>query len=228
MGNSSSKSGSSSSGAPLLPFAAAPGIKLNPAVTDVLSKLRRQSERPQETYLRLLETYREVDKDYWAAHFPVGYRERVAPAWLGQVYSTGKTGKQFAKDFVRDRQLGKCNEARELISVLAAIDALLLEDSQPDVINSVALERLAKKGYGIHQAYKDCEREEDWRKTDKKGHSKVNDELWRRLDPARAGKEDYAFVNRGLEEEIRAEVDRDASVLKAFSKLEERQKGKEA
>ena len=67
------------------------GVKLNPAVTDVISKLRRQAERPQETYLRVLEGYRELDKEAWSAHFPPGYRERVAPAWLGQVYSTGKT-----------------------------------------------------------------------------------------------------------------------------------------
>ena len=209
--------------ASVLPFAAAAGVRLNPDVSDVITKLRRQAERPQETYLRVLEGYREVDKDYWAARFPVGYRERVAPAWLGQVYSTGKTGKQFAKDFIRDRQLGKCNEAREFISVLAAIDALLLEDSQPDCINSVALERLAKKGYGIHQAYNDCEKEDDWKRADN-NTSKVNEELWRRLDPSRSGIEDQIFVNRGVEEEIRGEVDRDASVLKAFAKLEERQK----
>ena len=87
----------------------------------------------------------------------------------------------------------------------------------------MALEKLAKKGYGIHQAFFDVEREEHWRKTDKKGVRKVNDELWRRINPARSGKEDQIFVNRGLEEEIRGEVDRDAQLLKAFTKLKERQ-----
>ena len=208
----------------MLPFRTGEGVKLNPAVADAITKLRRQAERPQETYLRVLDNYREVDKEAWAAHFPTGYRERVAPAWLGQVYSTGKTGKAYAKEYIRDRHLAKCDEARELIAVLAAIGALLLEDTQPDVINSVALEKLAKKGYGIHQAFFDCEKEEHWRRNDKqKNLRKVNEELWKRIDPARSGKEDQIFVNRGVEEEIRGEVDRDAQLLKAFAKLEERQ-----
>ena len=41
---------------------------------------------------------------------------------------------------------------------------------------------------------------------------------------ARSARFSQIFVNRGVEEEIRGEVDRDASVLKAFAKLEERQK----
>ena len=107
--------------------------------------------------------------------------------------------------------------------MLAAVDALLLEDGQADAINSVALEKLAKKGYGIHQAFFEVEKEEHWRKNDKaKGLRRVNEELWRRIDPARSGKEDQIFVNRGVEEEIRGEVDRDAQLLKAFAKLEER------
>ena len=46
-------------------FSVGEGVKLNPAVTDVISKLRRQAERPQETYLRVLEGYRELDKEAW-------------------------------------------------------------------------------------------------------------------------------------------------------------------
>eukprot|EP00974_Lingulodinium_polyedra_P007579 721278-Lingulodinium_polyedra.AAC.1 len=73
---------------------------------------------------------------------------------------------------------------------MAAIDAMLMEDQQPGVINSVALERLAKKGYGIFCGFRDCEREDDWRPKDKKTKSKINEELWRRVDPARSGAED--------------------------------------
>ena len=88
----------------------------------------------------------------------------MVPVWLGQVYSTGKTGKAYAKEYIRERQLSKCDEARELIAVLAAIDALLLEDAQPGVINSVALEKQANTGYGDQQAFYDCEKDEHWRK----------------------------------------------------------------
>ena len=46
--------------------------------------------------------------------------------------------------------------------------------------------------------------------------------MWRRIDPARAGVKDQSYAHRALEEEIRTEVDREAAVLKAFQKLEER------
>ena len=46
--------------------------------------------------------------------------------------------------------------------------------------------------------------------------------MWRRIDPARGGVDELQCSNRKLEDEIRSDVDRDASLLKAFSKLEER------
>ena len=70
------------------------------------------------------------------------------------------------------------------------------------------------------------ERKDDWRKPPNAGkqwRSKVDEELWRRLDPAKANIDELSFVNRKVEEEIRAEVERDASILKSFAKLRERQ-----
>ena len=52
--------------------------------------------------------------------------------------------------------------------------------------------------------------------------SRVDEEMWRRIDPARGGVDESQYSNRRLEDEIRSEVDRDASLLKAFAKLEER------
>ena len=89
----------------------------------------------------------------------------------------------------------------------------------------MALERLAKKGFGIICAYREVERKDDWKKPPSgpsSWKSKVNEELWRRVDPGRAGADEASFTNRKLEEEIRSEVDRDAAMLKAFQKLEER------
>lgn len=132
--------------------------------------------------------------------------------------------KGFAKNFIRDRQLGDCAHARELIPLMCAIDALVLHDQSPGMINSVALERLVKRSFGIVSAFKSVERRDDWKKPAKasKGWmSKVNEELWRRIDPVRAGVDEMNFPNRKLEEEIRAEVDRDAAMLNVFSKFEE-------
>ncbi len=47
-------------------------------------------------------------------------------------------------------------------------------------------------------------------------------ESWRLIDPSREGKDEVVFQNRKAEEEIRAEMDREATMLKAKQKLSER------
>ena len=89
----------------------------------------------------------------------------------------------------------------------------------------MALEKLSKKSYGIYMAFKKVERVDDWQKPNnaaKNWASKVNYELWRRIDPQFVGIEDSTFVNRPHEDEIRSEVDREAALMKAFNKLQER------
>ena len=54
--------------------------------------------------------------------------------------------------------------------------------------------------------------------------SKVDKYLWKRYDPSYEDQE-HAFVNRKVEDEVRAEMDRDAQLLKAKVKLAEQQKG---
>ena len=46
-----------------------------------------------------------------------------------------------------------------------------------------------------------------------------------RIDPARAEADDRQLGNRKLEEEIRADIDRDTQLIKAFAKLEARATG---
>ena len=112
-------------------------------VSQVVEKLRRTAARPNEKYIDCLREYAEGDAEEGGAASPTGYRERVAPSWLGEAVK-------------------------------------------------------------------------QWR-------SKVDEVLWRRLDPAKANIDELSFVNRKVEEEIRAEVERDASILKSFAKLRERQ-----
>ena len=166
-----------------------------------------------------------MDKEEWGRVFPRGYRERVAPQFLGEVYASGKKAKEWAKVFINSREMGDFTEARELIPCMAAIDSMLLQDRAPDAINSISLEKLAKKGYAVQQGCRNVKKESDWRrpKTDNKNwKSKVDFILWQRLDPSRLGDDEQTFLNRDVEEEVRVEMDRDAQLLKARSKLEER------
>ena len=141
----------------------------------------------------------------------------------------GKTAKQWAKDLINEKHLGDCDEARDLIPVMSALDSMVLVDQKEGVINTVAFERLARKALGIVKAYRNCVGVGDWRrpKDAKNWHAKVDYELWKRIDPSKSGADELAFVNRRVEEEVREEVDREASVLKSRAKLAE-QKGKDA
>ena len=62
------------------------GSHTKSAVEDVIQKLKRSAERPHEAYLNHLSQYKDADAYAWSSSFPIGYRERVAPTWLGEVY----------------------------------------------------------------------------------------------------------------------------------------------
>ena len=190
----------------------------------VISRLKKSTVTPQEVFVKCLEEYRQEDSEEWARQFLVRYRQRVAPTFLGEVYSHGHNAKHWAKQFVKERELGDFSEASDLIPAMAAIDPLILQDRAANVINSVALERLATKGYAIFQARRAVRSEKDWRRpkdAEKDWRSKVDFVIWRRLDPSRLHDDEQVFVNRHVEDEIRAEMDRDAQLLKARQKLEE-------
>ena len=114
--------------------------------------------------------------------------------------------------------------AKELVSTLAAVDTMILVDQTPGIINSVALERIARKALGLVRAFKDVTQERDWKRPagtsgNKGWKSKVNWEAAKRCDPGMV--EDGEFVHREAEEEARGEIEKDASMLKAYAKIAE-------
>jgi hypothetical protein len=196
--------------------------------TDVkmlVKKLQKSIETPQEVYVTALDEYEEEDKETWAAHFPPGYRERIAPQFLGEIYSTGKA-KTWAKEWVKERQLGDCSEAREIIAVAASIDSIFLQDQVQGAINQLNTEKMARKMMGIKMAFQDVRKESDWRKPagSKSGwKERIDREMWKRIDP-NVEEVDHIFINRKAENELRSEMDRDAAMLKAKAKLSDRTK----
>ena len=100
---------------------------------------------------------------------------------------------------------------------------LILQDKVQNAINHITTERLARKMMGITEAFKSVEKEADWEKPNVKFKSKVDYEMWKRIDPSREDT-DYSFINRKAENELREEMERDANMLKAKSKLKEMQK----
>lgn len=138
-------------------------------VGEVIRRLQRKAQLPNEVFAEALKEYEKIDEEMWAEHFPPGFRERVAPTWLGEMYSTQKTGKDWAKEWIKRRQLGDCNEARELISTLAALDHIFLHDRSKGAINQIGTEKLSRKGFGIVGAFGAVQKESDWKTTSNAG-----------------------------------------------------------
>ena len=197
--------------------------KEGPEMSVLIKRLQLQAQTSQEIYVEALKEFDEVDPESWAAHFPPGYRERVAPIFLGELYSLGKNLKVWAKEWLKEKQLGDCPEARDILGACSALDTLFLTDKVPGAINQVTTEKLARKVMGIRSAFKHVMKMGDWKRTEgaKTWTSRVDREIWRRIDPQLEDTE-HMFINRRAEDEMRGEMDRDAALLKAKAKLAER------
>ena len=103
---------------------------------------------------------------------------------------------------------------------------MLLEDREPGFINRVSAEYAARRVFGLQQAFRFCQRKEDWLKprgAGDKWKSKVDWEELDRIDP-RAG-EHMPAGYRAVQTEIKNELERDTLLLKAKAKLREAQGG---
>ena len=191
----------------------------DPSLAILVKKLQKDSKTPQEKFLEALDHFVEVDPEMWATYFPPGFRQRMSPHSLGEVYASGNTGKEWAKKWVNECELGDCDEAREIIPTAAALDAIFLVDQVPGAINQVGTEKLVRKMFGIRQAFRNVKKAADWKKG-KGNNSKVDYEAWKRIDPGMQ-EDEHIFVNRRVEDEQRSEMERDASWIKAKAKLAE-------
>ena len=84
---------------PLPPLAPSSGEP----VKEVIAMLRRKTKLPSQTFLRLVENYREVQ--HWEDHFPAGFRTRVGCQFLGEAPGTGKRCEAWTRDFIEIREL---------------------------------------------------------------------------------------------------------------------------
>ena len=130
----------------------------------LVKRLQKDAQTPQEIFVEALKQWREEDKELWATNFPPGYRERTAAHTLGEIYSTGKTGKEWGKEWLKSKGVGDSQEAREILPPLCALDAIFITDRVKDAINQVGVEKLVKKVNGIRAGYSQVQKESDWKK----------------------------------------------------------------
>ena len=192
----------------------------------LMKKLKRNAQLPQEVFLEALEEYEEVDPETWATHFPPGFRERITPEVMAEIYSEGKTAKAWAKQWLKDKELGECDQAREILPPAASMDALFLVDRVKGAINHVGTEKKARKIHGIKMAFDKVTKQSDWKKGSsnaKNWKSKIDEEMWSRYDPEKLD-QTHVFINRKAEDEVRGEMEREANLMKAKNKLLEQSK----
>ena len=144
----------------------------------------------------------------------------MAPEVIAEVYSEGKTGKKGAKDWIKEKELGDNDQAREMIPACAALDAIFLQDRVRGAINHINTEKLARKIHGLKCAFFNVTKQADWKKPGnaKSWKSKVDEESQARYDPEMKDQA-FTFVNRKAEDEVRSEMEREANMLKAKNKL---------
>ena len=189
-------------------------------VKEVIAMLKRKTELPSQTFLRLVENYREVQ--HWEDHFPAGFRTRVGCHFLGEVLGTGKRCEAWAREFLGSKRAYESKATKELVPTMMALDSMIFVDANPDLVNTVAFERLSRKALAIVETWKNVEKKEDWSKpasAPKTWKSKVDYSVGKKIDPML--KDRPIIEIRELEEEIRKETEREASLLKAKAKLDQ-------
>jgi len=187
-----------------------------------IAMLMRMDENPQRVWVRALMEYKDWKQDFMETTFGPGYQVRVGPALLTEILRKGERMEVWAQRWLREHGLHEHLQARELIPWMKTLDSLLFGDNPlPDFINQVCVERLAKKALGLLHAFKNCQRESDWKrppgKDTKSWTSKVDWEAAKRIDPELAS-QDSGFRMRHLEDEIRKELTREAMVKVAALK----------
>ena len=183
----------------------------------LVAKLKADSRPANEIFLEALKYLKNEDEHWWATHFPQGQRKRCAPHLLGNLYAKHKDLCTWAKDYLREKNIGDCPEASGLLPACASLDGTFLTDRVPDAINFVITERLARQIWGIQCAFLHVREKNDWMKpSNPKGNwvTKVDHEVWRRTDPEREGLPTI-YINREVEDELRSEMERDARIRRA-------------
>jgi len=156
------------------------------SVDALIIRLEKKAVLPVDLLKKQVQMYQAVNEDEWNGHFPVGYRETVAAEFLSEIYSSNSRGEDWGRDFLMKRQLMQCFPARELMASLSALDSIILSDREKGALNKVAVEKLARKAFGLVKAYEPVRVEADWKRPRgdaKNWRNKVDWMVARKVDP---------------------------------------------
>ena len=136
-------------------------------------------------------------------------KTRIAPTYLVWLYDQNKTLILYFENFFSQKGIVKTQLYSD--SMRIAIDNLLFDDTT-DLFNSIAVERLCRRLYGVEIALKDVTNQNSLNKA---GRS-ISDELVNNV-------EGNGFAPEQVLEEVRKRLERRANVNKWVAKSKERE-----
>ena len=197
--------------------------KMKMDMSSHIQKLERLSQNPTGIFAQALRGLEPWEEDFVNDHFPPGYRARVAPQTFTHIYSHGKRAKEYFIEWLRSRGLMDCAAARELIACGDTLDTLLIDEPLTNFINSLQVEKLGKKIFGLQRAFENVTQSSDWKKptgATKNWSSKVDWASAKQVDPELKMPDTLPRI-REQEDETRLEMDREAMLLRTQKQLQD-------
>ena len=153
-------------------------LEVHGSAQELISEIKKTTASSHNAFTEELKHFRPVEEANWP--LPKGYRARLAPVFFAWIFAHFKSGREFADDFISKHGLSECFAAQEIVRIMEHFDRLLTVDREHGWINSPSTEYLARRVFGVTEAFRDCRVKADWLKQSTKGwNSKVN---WRRCD----------------------------------------------
>ena len=195
------------------------GGSLPVGVQKTIGKLLFLAVHARDLVVAELKRYREVSEEDWP--LPIGYRFRLAPAFIAHLFSRHERSEDFVEDFITNHGLQDCYTAKEMLNYAGILDKLLLIDRFEGFINLASTEYLCRRLYGLQLAFEKCRTKEDWKRPEKapKWKSKVDWRMCDRVDP-RAKESSKVLDSREMQAELRVEMEREALLAKVQNKLD--------
>jgi len=216
--------GNEESGEVTIPGAATEMPMINPMAERLIQEIQAVTASAHSAFSEELKRYQPISEKEWP--LPPGYRARVAPAFLAFIYARAESGEKYGKKYLEDHGLGDCFAAQEIVRVLGHFDRLLTSDmgSSAGWINVPTTEYLARRAYGLMEAFRDCSKKVDWCRDskNKQWRSKVNWRRCDRLDPKAKGEGLLSLPD--VEGELKTAEMVEIDKLKVAVKLAEREK----
>lgn len=143
---------------------------------------------------------------------PKGFQKRMAPDWTADTYGEGGTAKERSLRIRRERGLEKLNVWKTHEGLSDVMDAGVLSDQIPGLINTEMYERIARWLYGLEMVTGYVTKEEEWKDPKK---SKMRWDLLSEYHCTEATRQGRIAV---ADEEIEEKLKREALFNKWLSK----------